>query len=84
MFILGLTILIILGRPNEPGITSDAESIYSDQFNLTWSVESHADITSYRIIYRKFLVSKVFKQSCFVLLAGYPMIFYNLFSLKDS
>jgi len=45
------------GHPNEPGISSDVESIYSDQFNLTWSVESHADITSYRIIYRKYLES---------------------------
>ena len=48
----------ILGRPNEPVLTSLGDGLYSDQFNLTWSVESHADITSYRLIYRKWMVSK--------------------------
>ena len=48
------------GQPNAPQIESDVESIYSDQFNLTWSVESFAEITSYRIIYRKYLVSTLF------------------------
>ena len=45
------------GRPNGPEISSDVESSYSDQFNLTWTVESFAEITAYRIIYRKYLVS---------------------------
>ena len=49
------------GQPNAPQIESDVESIYSDQFNLTWSVESFAEITSYRIIYRKYLVSTLFQ-----------------------
>ena len=44
------------GRPNGPEISSDVESNYSDQFNLTWTVESYAEITAYRIIYRKYLV----------------------------
>ena len=46
------------GRPNRPEITSDIESLYSDQFNLTWTVESYSEITAYRIIYRKYLVSQ--------------------------
>jgi len=45
------------GRPNEPQIQSDRESIYSDQFNMTWVVESFDQITSYRIIYRKYVES---------------------------
>ena len=47
------------GRPNAPVISSEVESVYSDQFNLTWAVESHADIRAYRIIYRKWMVSAV-------------------------
>lgn len=43
------------GRPNEPVLTSPGDSLYSDQFNLTWRVESHADISSYRLIYRKWM-----------------------------
>ena len=45
------------GRPNAPVISSEVESVYSDQFNLTWAVESHAGIRAYRIIYRKWMVS---------------------------
>ena len=48
--------LYLSGRPNGPEISSDVESNYSDQFNLTWRVESFAEITAYRIIYRKYLV----------------------------
>ena len=48
--------LYLSGRPNGPEISSDVESSYSDQFNLTWTVESFAEITAYRIIYRKYLV----------------------------
>ena len=48
--------LYLSGRPNGPEISSDVESNYSDQFNLTWTVESFAEITAYRIIYRKYLV----------------------------
>ena len=48
--------LYLSGRPNGPEIWSEVESNYSDQFNLTWRVESYAEITAYRIIYRKHLV----------------------------
>ena len=48
--------LFVSGRPNAPVISSEVESVYSDQFNLTWAVESHAEIRAYRIIYRKWMV----------------------------
>ena len=52
--------LYLSGRPNGPEISSEVESNYSDQFNLTWRVESYAEITAYRIIYRKHLVGGLF------------------------
>ena len=52
------------GRPCAPVISSEVESVYSDQFNLTWAVESHAGIRAYRIIYRKWMVSAVQSVQC--------------------
>jgi len=44
------------GHPNEPIISSGSQGMFSDRFNLSWTVDSFSEITGYRIIYRKYIL----------------------------
>lgn len=41
------------GNPNQPGMRSEAQGMFSDRYNLSWVVDSYSPVTGYRIIYRK-------------------------------
>ncbi|XP_023337137.1 lachesin isoform X2 [Eurytemora carolleeae] len=46
------------GEPNMAVVLSSSHGMFSDKFNLTWSVESFAPILGNRIMYRKFMSSE--------------------------
>jgi hypothetical protein len=39
--------------------TSKTLGLYSDRYNVTWTVFSYSEVNSYRISYRKVLVRKL-------------------------
>lgn len=42
------------GKPNQPIMKSESQGMFSDRYNLSWSVDSYSTVTGFRIIYRKF------------------------------
>jgi len=43
------------GKPNEPLVISSAQGMYSDEYNITWTLESYSPIKKFRLMYRKFI-----------------------------
>jgi len=46
--------ILLSGEPNRPLILSSSQGLFSDKYNLSWSVESFAPIAGYKIIYSKY------------------------------